>query len=172
MTFIFLELITVERNNNKFQCPKCGKELKTPTTLKRHFGKHRESTSNAEKRQRLSEPEDTNEEFPSISLNHHAPDTERIDLQADSSGSFPSTSQLEKDTAILIAMDALSLSKREQKKCFMLADLADLEPIIILAENGKTYHMLASPKTIKCVLTDQPTGTWKLSISNDREAQN
>ncbi|KAI9275325.1 hypothetical protein BY458DRAFT_426867, partial [Sporodiniella umbellata] len=78
-----------------------------------------------------------NKEFPSISLDHHAPDAERIDLQADSSSSFPFTSQVEKDTATLIAMDALSHSKREQKKCFMLADLADLEPIIILAEKGK-----------------------------------
>ncbi|KAI8647082.1 hypothetical protein BD408DRAFT_331570, partial [Parasitella parasitica] len=74
-----------ERNSNKFQCPKCEKKLKTPTTLKRHIEKHRESISNTGKKQRLSEPEDINEEFPSISLDHHAPDTERIDLQADSS---------------------------------------------------------------------------------------
>ncbi|KAI7875069.1 uncharacterized protein EV154DRAFT_526795 [Mucor mucedo] len=166
------ELITVERSSDKFQCPKCEKQLKTPTTLKRHIGKHYESIGNAGKKQRLSEPEDINEEFPSISLDHQAPDAETIDLQADSSSSFPSTSHLEKDTATLIAMNALSLSKREQEKCLMLADLADLEPIIILAENGKKYHMLASPKTIQCVLTDQPTGTWKLPISNDREAQN
>ena len=69
-----------------------------------------------EKKQRLSEPEDINEEFPSNSLDHHAPDTERIDLQADSSSSFPSTSHLEKDTAILIAMNALSLSQKGSKR--------------------------------------------------------
>lgn len=109
------------------------KKLKTPTTLKRHIGKHRESISNAGKKQRLSEPEDINEEFPSISLDHHAPDTERIDLQADSSSSFPSTSHLEKDTAILIAMNALSLSlKKGAKEMFYACRLGRF---------GANYHI-------------------------------
>lgn len=53
----------------------------------------------------------------------------------------------------------------------MLVNIGDLEPITIISENGKEYHMLTSPKTIECILRDQPTGVWKLPISNSTETQ-
>lgn len=82
-----------------------------------HFGKHRESTNNAQERQRLSEPEDTNEEFLSISLQDHlVHDIEIIDLQANSSPLLSSTLQFEKDAALLIAMNIFSLSQKESKR--------------------------------------------------------
>ncbi|KAI9364164.1 hypothetical protein BD770DRAFT_176522 [Pilaira anomala] len=83
------------------------------------------------KKQRLSEPEDTNEEFLSTSLDHHAPNTERIGFTR---GQFKFISfhfKIIKRHCHKFPL-CLSLSKREQKKRFMLTDLADLEPIIIL----------------------------------------
>ncbi|KAI8969097.1 hypothetical protein BDF20DRAFT_893228 [Mycotypha africana] len=162
------ELITVQRNSNsnKFHCPKCETKLKTLTTLKRHVGTHREPTSNAGKKQGLSESGDAKEEFPSVSLDHHAPNTERIDLQVEGSSSFPSTSRFEKETAILIAMNALSLSKREQKKCSMLANMAYLEPITLTSKSGRNYCLLGNAANINDILSDQPVGNWELPLEN------
>lgn len=64
------------------------------------------------------------DDYPSINLNHIL-ENEESNLQVDSSNSFPPTSQVDKDTAILIASDALSLSEKEQKRCIMFANLAN-----------------------------------------------
>ncbi|KAG2210336.1 hypothetical protein INT47_003321 [Mucor saturninus] len=154
-------------------CLACNLDFETESKLSNHnYDTHVESIQvnfddgNAGKKQRLSEPEDINEDFPSISLDHHAPDAERIDLQADSSSSFPSISHLEKDTSTLIAMNALSLSKREQKKCLMLADFADLEPINLTSNSGRNYCLLGNATNINNVLRDQPVGNWELPLEN------
>lgn len=75
--------------------------------------------------------------YSSINLNHHILENEEANLQVDTSNSFSSTPQVDKDTAILIASDALSLSKKDQRKCIMLASLADLEPITLTPKTGK-----------------------------------
>ncbi|KAI9275324.1 hypothetical protein BY458DRAFT_507106 [Sporodiniella umbellata] len=59
-----------------------------------------------------------------------------------------------------------SLSKREQKKWFMLADLADLEPITLASNSGRNYCLLGNATNINNVLRNQPVGNWELPLEN------
>lgn len=81
------------------------------------------------------------------------------------------SSHCDNDISILNASDAINLSRSDQEKIIMLSKIGNWKPITILSENGKEYHMLTSPKTIEGILTDQPTGVWKLPISNGTETQ-
>ena len=103
---------------------------------------------------------------PSIDLNHHVLENEEINLQVDTSNSLPSTSQVETDIAILIACDALSLPEKDQKKCIMFANLADMEPVTLTANTGKKYCLLSKSKNIGNILVDQPVGNWELPLEN------
>lgn len=76
--------------------------------------------------QRLSKPKDDKEELPSISLDHRALIADRIELQVNSSSSIPSTSYSEGNYNTYSHGCLLSLSKRKQKKCYMLDDLAGI----------------------------------------------
>ena len=71
-----------------------------------------------------------------------------------------------KDTALLIASDARSSSKEDQKKCIMFATLADLNPITLTSNTGKEYCFLSKLKNINNILMDQPVGNWKLPLEN------
>lgn len=78
----------IEKNNDKFQCPKCESKLKTSTTLKRHIKKHNGGFKCISKKKRqYSELERMDDEYPSINLNHHILENE-INLQVDTSNTF------------------------------------------------------------------------------------
>ncbi|CAO3640945.1 unnamed protein product [Cunninghamella blakesleeana] len=127
------ESITIEKNNDKFQRSKCESKLGTATTLKRHIKKHNSVFKCTSKKKRQhSELESMDDEYPSINLNHRILENEEINLQVDTSNSFPSTLQVDKYTAILIASDTLSLSKKDQEKIITLRNIGNWKPIIIL----------------------------------------
>ncbi|CEG67171.1 hypothetical protein RMATCC62417_03638 [Rhizopus microsporus] len=44
----------------------------------------------------------------------------------------------------------------------MLTKVGGWEPIMLLAQNGKAYHFLASPDNFDQLLVDQPSGKWML----------
>jgi hypothetical protein len=83
-----------------------------------------------------------------------------IDEHDSSSSSAAKLSLCADDRSVLMASDAINLSKTDKEMVLMLNKIGNWKPIIISSENGKKCHALASQTTIGRILTDQPTGVW------------
>ena len=91
-----------------------------------------------------------------------------IDEHSSSSSSITNASLCDKDTSILLASSALSLSNSDQEKRIMLAKIGDLEAITLSLLNGKSYNFLTSLENIQDVLVDQPVDQWTLPTTTER----
>ncbi|ORE09470.1 hypothetical protein BCV72DRAFT_302710 [Rhizopus microsporus var. microsporus] len=151
-----VETALVSRVDGKFTCPKYSSRLISPTTLNCHLGKmHGGRCSTASKRRkRLYSEMDSNDNNTvnasnknnnnsSLSINPRqrqmrAPHL-NIDEYDSSYSSIANSSLCNKNSLILLASSALSLSSPEQEKRIMLTKVGDWEAITLLSLNGKSY---------------------------------
>ncbi|KAG1079463.1 hypothetical protein G6F42_023754 [Rhizopus arrhizus] len=159
------------KEDDGFQCPKCKTKLKNPSTFSKHIKDQHNGTSkpiskNKHKRtkdQTGSEEDSGSDEESSVTLKHQKITKPQLNVNTSilysSSSSF---TRLDHDSAVLMASSALSLPKAEQEKKLMLAKVGDWKPISVITKTGKAYSVIASQDVIKELLSDQPSGEWKL----------
>lgn len=161
----------VHKEDDGFQCPKCNSKLKNPSTFSKHIKDQHNGTckpisKNKHKRTRDqigSEEDSGSDEESSVILKHQKITKPQLNVNTDilysSSSSF---TRLDYDSAVLMASSALSLPKAEQEKKLMLAKVGDWKPISVITKTGRAYNVIASQDVIEELLSDQPSGEWKL----------
>ncbi|KAI9247845.1 hypothetical protein BY458DRAFT_526936, partial [Sporodiniella umbellata] len=109
---------------------------------------------------------DDDDDGSSVLMKHHKPSIIENNFSTNTLVTSQTSNQLDNDSAVLLACNALSCSPRVQDSCVLAAKIGKLEPILLTSSNGKIHPFLAASEIIIGVLSDNPTDSWSLLTVN------
>ncbi|KAI9252685.1 hypothetical protein BY458DRAFT_522762 [Sporodiniella umbellata] len=101
---------------------------------------------------------DDDNDRSSVLMKHHKPSIIENNFSTNTLVTSQTSNQLDNDSAVLLACNALSCSPRVQDSCVLAAKIGRLEPILLTSTNAS--------EIIIGVLSDNPTDSWSLLTVN------